>query len=130
MCVLNGFTSVEMQRDSPFVQVYTTNEDTFVRIRQLVYAGGDGGETTPNESQDGVMMSLIQFRSLMFHLRALDTQFTQHVEMNSTVKEESNNENNDNIKSIGTKRTWKEREDEEKNNTLRHMMQWTLLVVT
>ena len=102
-----------MQRDSPFVQVYTTNEDTFVRIRQLVYAGGDDGETTPNESQDGVMMSLIQFRSLMFHLRALDAQFTQRVEMNSTVKEESNNENNDNIKSIGTKRTWNECENEE-----------------
>ena len=100
-----------MRRDSPFVQVYSTNDDTFVHIRQLIYSRYDG-EATPSESQDGVMMTLMQFRSLMFHLRALDSQFTQRVETASAVKEEeeSTEENDDKTKSVGMKRSWDERE--------------------
>ena len=69
-----------MERDNPFVHVYAANEDTIVHIRQLIYTN-DGGQSTPRESCDGVVMTLMQFRSLMFHLRALDAQFMQGSEM-------------------------------------------------
>jgi hypothetical protein len=72
-----------MERDNPFVHVYAANEDTIVHIRQLIYMN-DGGHTTPRESCDGVVMTLMQFRSLMFHLRALDAQFMQGSEMRLT----------------------------------------------
>ena len=99
-----------MSRDSPFVQVYTTNDDTFVHIRQLIYSRYDG-EANPSESQDGVMMTLIQFRSLMFHLRALDSQFTQRVETVSAVKEAAPSEGNDDkTKNVIMKRSWDESE--------------------
>ena len=69
-----------MRRDSPFVNVYAASEHTVVHIRQLIYTNECA---TPSESQDGVVMSLMQFRSLMFHLRALDAQFTQGVAMDN-----------------------------------------------
>ena len=95
-----------MERDNPFVHVYAANEDTIVHIRQLIYTN-DGGQTTPRESCDGVVMTLMQFRSLMFHLRALDAQFMQGSEMRLTspCKNES--------KHIGEKRTWTEVENDD-----------------
>ena len=71
------------RRDNPFVHVYAANEDTIVHIRQLIYTN-DGDQTTLRESHDGVVMTLMQFRSLMFHLRALDAQFMQSSEMRLT----------------------------------------------
>ena len=67
-----------MKRDAPVVNVYV-GKDTFVHIRQLVY---DTSDDPPRESRDGVKMSLMQFRSLMFHLRALDAKFTPDVDEN------------------------------------------------
>ena len=69
---------MSMRRDDPFVNVYIGDgegvQETFVHIRQLVYAD-ERSPTTPSESQNGVIVQLEQFRSLMFHLRALDAQF-------------------------------------------------------
>ena len=86
------------RRDNPFVHVYAANEDTIVHIRQLIYVS-DGDKSSPRESHDGVVMTLMQFRSLMFHLRALDAQFMQGSEMRLTrsCKNESQH--------IGEKRT-------------------------
>ena len=84
-----------MMRGSPSVQVYTSSDDTFVHIRQLIYYT-NGGEATVGETQDGVMMTLMQFRSLMFHLRALDAQFTQRAESSDEWNE---------TKSVGMNRT-------------------------
>ena len=95
-----------MERDNPFVHVYAANEDTIVHIRQLIYTN-DGGHTTPRESCDGVVMTLMQFRSLMFHLRALDAQFMQGSEMRLTSPCENES------KRIGKKRTWKEIDDDD-----------------
>ena len=67
-----------VRRESPFVQVSAANENTIVYIRQLIYYNND--QATPSESSDWVVMTLMQFRSLMFHLRALDAQFTQGVD--------------------------------------------------
>ena len=70
-----------LRRDTPFVNLVVGEggaEDTFVHIRQLVYAD-ERAPTTPSESQDGVRMPLDQFRSLMYHLRALDAQFKGEV---------------------------------------------------
>ena len=39
--------------------VYTTENDTIVQICQLTYTDGD--QTSLKESQDGVMMTLMQF---------------------------------------------------------------------
>lgn len=62
------------QREDPFVHVYAANDDTIVHIRQMIYTS-NGDQSTPKQAHDGVMMTLMQFRSLMFHLRALDAQF-------------------------------------------------------
>ena len=87
-----------LRRDNPFVHVYAANEDTIVHIRQLIYVS-NGDQSSPRESHDGVVMTLMQFRSLMFHLRALDAQFMQGSEMRLTrsCKNESQH--------IGEKRT-------------------------
>ena len=58
------------KREDPFVHVYAANEDTIIHIRQLIYTNDDD-QSTPIQAHDGVMMTLMQFRSLMFHLRAL-----------------------------------------------------------
>ena len=68
------------RRDNPFVNMYAANEDTIVHFLQLIYVS-DGEQSSPNESHNGVVMTLTQFRSLMFHLRALDAQFMQGLEM-------------------------------------------------
>ena len=65
-----------LRRESPTVHVCTSGSDAIVHIRQLIYTDDD--QTSFKESQDGVKMTLMQFRSLMFHLRALDMQFTQN----------------------------------------------------
>ena len=59
-----------VKREDPFVDVYAANEDTFIHIRQLIYRN-NGDQSAPKQIHDGVMMTLMQFRSLMFHLRAL-----------------------------------------------------------
>ena len=73
--------------EDPFVQVYAANEDTIIHIRQLIYTS-DGDQSTPKKSHDGVIMTLMQFRSLMFQLRALDAQFVQGSEIPLTVSSE------------------------------------------
>ena len=95
---------ITVRRESPFVQVYAANENTVVHIRQLIHNNND--QATPSESSDGVVMTLMQFRSLMFHLRALDAQFTQGVDF--TQDEEKNNDGDENLyaKNIGEKRSW------------------------
>ena len=72
-----------MRQESPKVHVYTTENDAIVHIRQLIYTDDD--QTSFKESHDGVKMTLMQFRSLMFHLRALDMQFTQNSENKVTT---------------------------------------------
>ena len=84
-----------------------TRAATFVHIRQFIYSTNGGGEATVSETQDGIMMSLMEFRSLMFQLRALDLQFTQRVETTSVVQE-SAEQKVDQTKSVGMKRTWDE----------------------
>ena len=64
------------KKEDPFVQVYAANENTIVHIGQLIYTN-DGDQSASKKAHDGVMMTLMQFRSLMFHLRALDAQFMQ-----------------------------------------------------
>ena len=108
-----------MIRGSPSVQVYTSSDDTFVHIRQLIYST-NGGEATVSETQDGVMMSLMEFRSLMFQLRALDLQFTQRVETTSVVQE-SAEQKVDQTKSVGMKRTWDECEGNIAAANVEHM---------
>ena len=76
-----------IKRDDLFVHVYAANEDTTVHIRQLIYTS-DGDQSTPKKSHDGVIMTLMQFRSLMFQLRALDAQFVQGSEIPLTVSSE------------------------------------------
>ena len=88
---------MSMKRDSPFVHVYAANENTIVHIRQLIYKDN---HSSPSESSDGVVMTLMQFRSLMFHLRALDAQFTQGMQHNDNANEV--------VSQIGSKRTWNE----------------------
>lgn len=89
-----------LRRKSPYVQVKTkANEETIVHIRQFVYTDSSNSSSL-RESTDGVMMTLMQFRSLMFHLRALDSQFTQGVPLNADT--------NDNKAVIGAKRSWTE----------------------
>ena len=88
--------------------MYTSDADTLVHIRQFIYSSYDG-ESMPSESQDGVMMTLMQFRSLMLHLRALDSQFTQRAETTNAVKKEECI-NDDTMKRAGTKRSWEESE--------------------
>ena len=114
-----------MIRGSPSVQVYTSSDDTFVHIRQLIYST-NGGEATVSETQDGVMMSLMEFRSLMFQLRALDLQFTQRVETTSVVQE-SAEQKVDQTKSVGMKRTWDECEGNIAAAMIVAEMWWTKL---
>ena len=87
-----------MKRDAPLVNVYV-GKDTFVHIRQLVYDTSERDDP-PRESRDGVRMSLMQFRSLMFHLRTLDAQFTHSVDEDtkdvaSTMVEEEDEDAHD-----------------------------------
>ena len=89
-----------MMRGSPSVQVYTNSDDTFVHIHQLIYST-NSVKATVSETQDCVMMTLMQFRSLMFHLRALDAKFMQRAESSDKWNE---------TRSVGMKRTWSERE--------------------
>ena len=117
-----------MNRDNPFVNVYVGGENTLVHIRQLVHTNENA---TLCESRDGVMMTLLQFRSLMFHLRALDAQFTHGVmEKDVVVNEEvgkkstgnetvldsgqtrDNNEEGVSSSFAGQKRAWHEVSDE------------------
>ena len=95
------------KRDSPFVQVYAANEDTIVHIRQLIYTTDD--ESIPKESHDGLVMTLMQFRSLMFHLRALDAQFMQSsgVQLHNLCEKKSQID----TVTVGKKRTWTEMDD-------------------
>ena len=53
-----------LRRESPTVHVCTSGSDAIVHIRQLIYTDDD--ETSFKESHDGVKMTLMQFRSLMF----------------------------------------------------------------
>ena len=68
------------QRKSPYVQVKTkANGDTIVHIRQFVYT---------NDSHNSLVReSTVQFRSLFFHLRALDAQFTQGMSLGTDENE-------------------------------------------
>ena len=72
-----------LRRENPTVHVCTSGSEAIVHICQLIYTDDD--ETSFKESQDGVKMTLMQFRSLMFHLRALDMQFTQNSENKLTT---------------------------------------------
>ena len=119
-CTFSLRTTVRMIRGSPSVQVYTSSDDTFVHIRQLIYSTNGGGEATVSETQDGIMMSLMEFRSLMFQLRALDLQFTQRVETTSVVQE-SAEQKFDQTKSVGMKRTWDECEGNIAAANVEHM---------
>ena len=87
--------------EDPFVQVYAANEDTIIHIRQLIYTNDDD-QSAPIQAHDGVMMTLMQFRSLMFHLRALDAQFMQasEIQLENTCNTESQNNR------IDEKQTW------------------------
>ena len=97
--------TTHLRRKSPYVQVKTkANEETIVHIRQFVYTDNSNSSSL-RESTDGVMMTLMQFRSLMFHLRALDAQFTQGVPLNTDT--------NDYKTVIGAKRSWTEMTDNE-----------------
>ena len=91
------------KREDPFVHVYAANEDTIIHIRQLIYTNDDD-QSTPIQAHDGVMMTLMQFRSLMFHLRALDAQFMQasEIQLENTCNTESQNNR------IDEKQTWTE----------------------
>ena len=73
-----------MKRSLPYVKFYESNEDTFVLIRQFVYSDYNEG-SPPTE----IKMTLLQFRSLMFHLRALDSQFTQGSKRTNRNRERS-----------------------------------------
>ena len=57
-----------LRRENPTVPVYTTENDAIFHIRQLIYTDDD--QTSFKESQDGVKMTLMEFHSLIFHLRA------------------------------------------------------------
>ena len=59
--------------EDPFVQVYAANEDTIIHIGQLIYTN-NGDQSALKQANEGVMMTLMQFRSLMFHLQALNAQ--------------------------------------------------------
>ena len=102
-----------LKRDNPFVHVYAANEDTIVHIRQLIYVS-DGDKSSPRESHDGVVMTLMQFRSLMFHLRALDAQFMQGSEMCLTSSCENES------KHVGEKRTRTEIENVDDDDAPAH----------
>ena len=71
------------KREDPFVHVYAANEDTIIHIRQLIYTNDDD-QSAPIQAHDGVMMTLMQFRSLMFHLQALNAQFMKSSETRLT----------------------------------------------
>ena len=101
------------RRDNPFVHVYAANEDTIVHIRQLIYVS-NGDQSSPRESHDGVVMTLMQFRSLMFHLRALDAQFMQGSEMCLTSSCENES------KHVGEKRTRTEIENVDDDDAPAH----------
>ena len=101
------------------MQVYMGSNDTFVHIRQLIYSTNVGGEATVSETQDGVMMSLMEFRSLMFQLRALDSQFTQRVETTNVVQELTE-QNVGQTKNAGMKRTWDECEGNVVTTSVEH----------
>ena len=64
-----------LRRESPTLHTCSTENDAIVDIRHLIYTYDD--QTSLRESQDGVKMTLMH-RSLMFHLNALDMQFTQN----------------------------------------------------
>ena len=49
--------------ENPFVHLYAANKDMIVHIRQLMYAS-DGDQLSPKESQNRVVMTLMQFCSL------------------------------------------------------------------
>ena len=105
-----------VRRESPFVQVYAANEKTIVHIRQLVCSNMN--EIAPFESKDGIVMTLMQFRSLMFHLRALDAQFTQGIECSNDVDDDHDTHyriDNDvsSCKKAGEKRSWHESNDDD-----------------
>ena len=105
-----------VRRERPFVQVYAANEKTIVHIRQLVRSNMN--EIAPFESKDGIVMTLMQFRSLMFHLRALDAQFTQGIECSKDVDDDHDTHymiDNDvsSFKKAGEKRSWHESNDDE-----------------
>ena len=72
-----------LRRENPTIHVCTSGSEAIVHIRQFTYTDDD--QTSFKESQDGVKMTLMQFRSLMFHLRALDMQFTQNSENKLTT---------------------------------------------
>ena len=78
--------------EDPFVQVYAANEDTIIHIGQLIYTN-DGDQSAPKQAHEGVMMTLIQFRSLMFYLRVLEAKFMQasEIQLGNTCNIESQN---------------------------------------
>ena len=79
--------------EDPFVQVYAANEDTIIHIGQLIYTN-DGDQSAPKQAHEGVMMTPMQFRSLMFHLRALGAQFMQASEIQSGNTSNIESQNN------------------------------------
>ena len=84
-----------------------------MHIRQLIYAN-DGDQSVPKESHDGMVMTLLQFRSLMFHLRALDAQFMQGSEMRLTSSCENGS------KHVGEKQTRTEIENVDDDDAPAH----------
>ena len=92
------------QRDAPFVHVYAANKDTIVHIRQLIYT--DSHQTTPRELRDRVVMTSMQFRSLRFHLRALEAQFMQGSDIQLPIPYDEEHQIHDNSTRIGEKRIW------------------------
>ena len=79
---------------------------TIIHIGQLIYTN-DGDQSAPKQAHEGVMMTLMQFRSLMFHLQALNAQFMQGSEMRLTSPCKNG------TKHIGEKRTWNEVENDD-----------------
>ena len=91
-----------MRRESPTVHVYTTENDAIYHIHQSIYP--DDNQASFKESQDGVNMTLMQFRSMMFHLHAFDMQFTQNTENKLTTTSGEMSLSSCSI--VGKKHTW------------------------
>ena len=111
-----------LRRESPTGHVYTTENNAIVHIRQLIYTDDD--QTSFRESQDSVKMIMMQFCSLVFHLHALDMQFTQNTENKLTTK--SGERSLSKSSKVGKKRSWYIMND---NGTDQGLLSWTLYVI-
>ena len=61
----------------------------------------------------------MQFRSLMFHLRALDAQFMQGSEIQLPTSHDEEHQSHDNSTRIGEKRTWIEMNNDDDDDVLK-----------